>query len=83
MRAVRKKSQTKSAEQSAGINRLSGITIRNRSRNSAYPEVWGYIRPKQTEHAFECHQCAQKFQNYEELRQHEVDCVSDDASKPW
>ena len=87
MKAIRKKAPMHSdsardrSEQAAGFNRISGMTIRSRAKNVPYPEVWGYIRPKQAENAFECHQCAQKFASVEQLRQHEVDCGTDDANE--
>ena len=83
MKAIRKKEESNTnsshdrSDKAAGFDRIGGMTIRKQTRNLAYPEVWGYIRPKHAESSFECHHCAQTFQSFEQLRQHEVDCLSD------
>jgi len=88
MKAIRRKEQSSMnssddrSDKAAGFNRLGGMTIRNRTRSFAYPEVWGYIRPKPAPHSFECDHCAQTFQNFDQLRQHQVDCLGDEATGP-
>jgi hypothetical protein len=82
MKAIRKKSETREDRRAGGFSPIGGTTFKRRIKQPPYPQVWGYIRPKRMEHAFECHHCAQKFQSVEELRQHEVDCRDDDANKP-
>lgn len=88
MKAIHNKEQSKTnsshdrSDKAAGFNRSGGMTIRNRTRNFAYPEVWGYIRPKHAQNSFECDHCAQTFQSFDQLRQHQVDCLGDEATGP-
>ena len=88
MKAIRKKDQSKTnysddrSDKAAGFNGIGGTTIQNRTRNFAYPEVWGYIRPKHAQNSFECDHCAQSFQSFDQLRQHQVDCLGDEANEP-
>ena len=88
MKAIHNKEQSKTnsshdrSDKAAGFNRSDGMTTRNRTRNFAYPEVWGYIRPNHAQNSFECDHCAQSFQSFDQLRQHQVDCLGDEANKP-
>jgi len=88
MKAIRKKEESKTnsshdhSDKAAGFNRNGGMTIRYQARNLAYPEVWGYIRPKRVQDSFECQHCAQTFQSFDQLRQHRVDCLGDEANEP-
>ncbi|HXF74865.1 MAG TPA: hypothetical protein VNN13_02135 [Methylomirabilota bacterium] len=85
MKAIQKRARGSSASRSdpsGDMTQRSGPTVRSRKRNFRYPEVWGYLRPKQTECAFECRQCAERFPNVAELRRHQLDCVSEDANEP-
>ena len=87
MKAIRKKEQSNTnsshdrSDKAAGFNRIGGMTIGNRTRNFTYPEVWGYIRPKHAQISFECDHCAQSFQSFDQLRQHQVDCLGDEANE--
>ena len=49
-----------------------------RKNDTAPSESWYWLRTGQTAGAFECARCSDTFQTTEQLRQHEVDCISDD-----
>jgi len=46
--------------------------------NAALSESGPWLRAGQREGAFECARCSDSFQTQAQLRQHEVDCISDD-----
>ena len=83
MRAVRKRehSNANATDEAMIHNRISRPTTRDQSKRIAYPEVWGYIRRNQPAGSFDCSHCGQSFQDYEKLRQHEVDCSHDGTNK--